>query len=90
MSYDETYRVIRHETVTVPAGTFDAFVVEWESSISNRHADHYHEVGTFRYAPEIGYVVKIAHHLDSGLYARLGDDEALRVISQDYPGTAER
>jgi hypothetical protein len=55
----------------------------------NRYADHYHEVGTFWYAPEIGYVVKIAHHLDSGIYARLGDDEALRVIFQVYPGTTE-
>jgi hypothetical protein len=48
------YRVVRHETVPVPAGTFDAFVIERESSFSNRYADHYHEVGTFRYAPEIG------------------------------------
>jgi hypothetical protein len=81
-SYDETYRVVRHEMATVPAGTFDTFIIEWDGRGTDQYANGYHETATFWYAPEIGYVVKVEHHLMGGLYARLGDEEAVRVVAR--------
>jgi hypothetical protein len=78
----ETYRVVRHERVTVPAGTFDTFVIDWDCTSRNAYANDYHETGTFWYAPEVGYVVKVEHHLEGGLYARLVNDEAVHVSAQ--------
>jgi uncharacterized Zn-finger protein len=78
----ETYRVVRHERVTVPAGTFDTFVIDWDCTSRNAYANDYHETGTFWYAPAIGYVVKVEHHLEGGLYARLVNDEAVHVSAQ--------
>ncbi len=78
----ETYRVVRHELVTVPAGTFDAFVIEWESVGQDQYTNGYHETATFWYAPEVGYVVKTVDHLVGGIYAQLGSDEAVRVIAR--------
>ncbi len=77
----ESYHVVRHDRVAVPAGTFDAFVVDWDCSSNNRYANGYHETATYWYAPTVGYVVKVEHHLKGGLYARLSDDEAVRVTS---------
>jgi hypothetical protein len=78
--YAETYRVVRHEFVTVPAGTFDTFVITWEGTGQDQYTNGYHETATFWYAPELGYVVKVEHHLEGGMYARVADDEAVRVI----------
>ena len=78
----ETYRVVRHELVTVPAGTFDAFVIEWEAVGQDQYTNGYHETATFWYAPEVGYVVKTEDHLVGGLYAQLGNEEAVRVVAR--------
>jgi hypothetical protein len=80
----ESFRVAGHELVTVPAGIYDTFVIEWEASSANAYAAvaGYHETATFWYAPEIGYIVKIKHHLEGGLYARFANDEAVRVSAE--------
>jgi hypothetical protein len=80
----ESFRVAGHELVTVPAGTYDTFVIKWEASSTNAYAAiaGYHETATFWYAPEIGFIVKIKHHLEGGLYARFTNDEAVRVTAQ--------
>lgn len=80
--YNERYRVVRHERVTVPAGTFDAFVIDWDATSADQYANGYHETASFWYAPALGYVVKVEHHLLGGIYARLADDEAVRVIKR--------
>ncbi|HWI28800.1 MAG TPA: hypothetical protein VN668_17620 [Stellaceae bacterium] len=80
--YNERYRVVRHELVTVPAGTFDAFVIDWDGTSADQYANGYHETASFWYAPALGYVVKVEHHLLGGIYARLTDDEAVRVVSR--------
>ena len=50
-----TVRVLRTETITVPAGTFFTYVVERSSHPSNDFAT---SVSTFWYAPSVGTVVK--------------------------------
>ncbi len=63
------------------AGTFDAFVIDWKAFASGGPLDSYSETGSFWYAPEVGYVVKTAHKLTGGAYARLSDDEAVRIAA---------
>jgi hypothetical protein len=57
--YDESFSVLRQEPVTVPAGRFDTFVIEWRetglSQVSRSDA-----IVTQWYAPGTGYVVKSA------------------------------
>jgi hypothetical protein len=56
--YHESFEVLRQERVTVPAGTFDTFVVEWsEAEIGRNFAKTAAKV-TLWYAPQIGYFVK--------------------------------
>jgi hypothetical protein len=50
-----TARVLRTETITVPAGTFFTYVVERRSHPSN---DFSESVSTFWFAPSVGTVVK--------------------------------
>jgi len=65
--------------VTVAAGSFDAFVIEREI-VSRSRVYSFHEVVSYWYAPEVGYVVKIAHNLQNGMYSYAADDEAVRVV----------
>jgi hypothetical protein len=56
-SYEETFIVTRQERVTVPAGAFDTFVIEWREkgvSVTNKTE----ALITLWYAPRLGYVVK--------------------------------
>ncbi|HKX07444.1 MAG TPA: hypothetical protein VJN67_04590 [Stellaceae bacterium] len=55
--YDESFTVVRQEPVTVPAGTFDTFVIEWhETGFSQIYRSD--AIITLWYAPRSGYFVK--------------------------------
>jgi hypothetical protein len=75
-SWYETYTVVRRETVTVPAGTFDTYVIEWEEA--GRESNTYRATNTYWYAPSVGYFVRFA--ADKVPYNELRDWEATRVF----------
>ena len=55
-SYQESFEIVRQESVTVPAGTFDTFVVEWrEKQVPTGGGE---ALITFWYAPQVGYFVR--------------------------------
>jgi len=57
--YEESVAVVRQEPVTVPAGRFDTFVIEWrETGFSQIYRSD--AIITLWYAPRTGYVVKSA------------------------------
>jgi hypothetical protein len=56
--FHESFVVTRQERVTLPAGRFDSFVVEWTETEIGRHHDKTEAVVTMWYAPQVGYVVK--------------------------------
>lgn len=56
--YHEKFDVLRQERISVPAGTFDAFVVEWNETEIGRSHDTAVAKVTLWYAPEVGYFVK--------------------------------
>jgi len=61
--WQETLRVVRRETVTVGAGTFDTWVIQHEDQgISN----DYHSVADCYYAPELGFTVKMTRRVLAG------------------------
>jgi hypothetical protein len=79
-TYREHYRVSRRVPVTVRAGTFDAFLIDWSSTTANGTAiAAYGESGSFWYAPALGWIVKTHHDPRGGGYARLRDDEVVRI-----------
>jgi hypothetical protein len=55
--YEESFAVVRAEAVSVPAGTFDTFVIEWREKGTNTGARS-EALITLWYAPRIGYFVK--------------------------------
>jgi hypothetical protein len=86
--YRERYRVTRRAQVTVRAGTFEAFIIDWTSNANGggsaanySETTIYSETASFWYAPEIGYIVKVQHKLTGGTYPRLADDEVVRVAT---------
>ncbi len=70
-----TARVLRTETVTVPAGTFFTYVVERRSHPSN---DFSESVSTFWYAPSVGTVVKQVNNSTSS--GSRGSFEATSIV----------
>jgi hypothetical protein len=83
-SWDETYTVVGRERVTVPAGTFDAFVVTWEET--GRLGNDYAVRHTYWYAPEVGYVVRF--RAGSRMSDALQDWEATRIVVPPAPSLA--
>jgi hypothetical protein len=74
-SWYETYTVTGRERVTVPAGTFDAYVIAWEEQ--GREGNGFHAKYTFWFAPEVGYFVKFRGDGSPG--SSLADWQATRV-----------
>jgi hypothetical protein len=70
-----TARVLRTETITVPAGTFFTYVVERRSHPS---ADFSESVSTFWYAPSVGAVVKQVNN--SSATGSRGSFEATSIV----------
>jgi hypothetical protein len=62
-----TTRVLRTETITVPAGTFFTYVVERRTHPMN---DFREDVATYWYAPSVGYPVKFVENKLSGASRR--------------------
>jgi hypothetical protein len=74
------FKVLRHEPITVKAGTFDTFVIEarvW--AVGGTGGGGYGETIIYWFAPAVGHPVKVTHRLDSGVYASGVDHEAVRV-----------
>ncbi|HUN47891.1 MAG TPA: hypothetical protein VMU85_15275 [Stellaceae bacterium] len=86
----ERYSVLRRETVTVPAGTFNTVLVEWEE-YSNTDGGIYDGHRLFWYAPELGIAVKstvrimtsysgrVDHMTFVGSSPVVGDYQAIRI-----------
>ena len=53
--------VVAYEAVTVPAGTFMAFRVTLTDSSCDADPDCIWDSGSYWYAPEVGYFVKVGH-----------------------------
>jgi hypothetical protein len=74
-SWYETYTVRKRERVTVPAGTFDAYVIEWDEQ--GREGNGFQATSRYWYAPNVGYFVKFEAARMAG--SDLKDWEATRV-----------
>jgi uncharacterized protein DUF3108 len=77
----ETYRVVGHEIITVPAGSFDCFIIEREAMIT-AYRDRSFEHSRYWYAPEVGYVVKVVKEIRGRSDPQVSDDEAVRIVWQ--------
>jgi hypothetical protein len=60
----ESFVVNRQERITVQAGTFDTFVIEWTEQETG--ANPTSALTTLWYAPSVGYVVKSSVHMLNG------------------------
>jgi hypothetical protein len=78
-----TTRVLRTETITVPAGTFFTYVVERRVHPSS---DFREDVATYWYAPSVGYPVKFVENRLSGA-ARRPYDMVSIVLPHPLDGT---
>ena len=67
--------VVRHEPVTVPAGTFDAWLIEIHTTTSARLNGTF--IRSYWYAPEVGYNVKSTWHVAQGI----GKDSAYEATA---------
>ncbi len=56
--YHETFEVLRQERIAVPAGSFDAFVLQRQEKEIGRHHDTSVATVTMWYAPQVGSIVK--------------------------------
>ncbi|HEV3176149.1 MAG TPA: retroviral-like aspartic protease family protein [Stellaceae bacterium] len=82
----ERFTVLRRETVAVPAGTFDAVVIEQEESIKGVSAREARR--QFWLAPELGLIVKSAfvsvreprYVTDTSGILMPGDYQAMRIV----------
>lgn len=71
VTVQERYSVLRRETLTVPAGTFDTVVVEWEE-FSNTDGGIYDGKRLFWYAPALGLSVKSTITILASASPRIG------------------
>jgi hypothetical protein len=78
-SWDQTYTVTRRERVTVPAGTFDTYVVRWREQ--GRLTNDWEATHTFWFSPDISYIVKFR----GASHTRLKNWQATRVVRPDVP-----
>jgi hypothetical protein len=76
-SWYETYTVAGKERVTVPAGTFDAYVIDWQEQ--GREGNGYTAMHRFWYAPSLGYAVRF--EADKAPGTTLADWQATRIAA---------
>jgi hypothetical protein len=74
---DETFTVGRQERITVPAGTFDTFVVDWTEQETGPNPTG--AATNMWYAPSVGYVVKSSVHM-------LNNNEVSSISAARYVG----
>ncbi|HEU5195726.1 MAG TPA: caspase family protein [Methylomirabilota bacterium] len=90
-----TLSVDKYETVTVPAGTFKAFRISWESAPPNalRHSNQPNHPGMWAasiimwYAPEVGRIVKSEIERDFGGRGNAGGTITMLDIEKPAPLT---
>src|SRR4029453_8458709 len=90
-----TLSVDKYETVTVPAGTFKAFRISWESAPPNalRHSNQPSHPGMWAasiimwYAPEVGRIVKSEIERDFGGRGNTGGTITMLDIEKPAPLT---
>jgi hypothetical protein len=75
------WRIPRVETVTVPAGTFETYVIE---RAENSHTYDYQATETSWYSPRVGYFVKFKQDLVTGTKFK----EPWELVSVRAPGGA--
>lgn len=78
------WKVLRTETVTVPAGTFYTYVIQ---HLDRAMDGHYEAVETSWYAPELGYFVRFQQNLVNGTQSQAKPNWEL--VSFKLPGRAE-
>jgi len=61
--YVEKIVVARRERLTVPAGTFDTWVIEDHQDVSRGRVI---AIRTYWYAPEVGFAIKYSYHIAQG------------------------
>jgi hypothetical protein len=76
--YAEEFRVLRQERITVRAGTFNTFVVQWREYARNVNYD---APRTWWIAPDLGYSVKSTFTQAVGLPQKGAEWEAVRVAA---------
>jgi hypothetical protein len=62
--YVEKIVVARKEKLTVPAGTFDTWVIEDHQEVSRGRVI---ALRTYWYAPEVGFAIKYSYHITQGI-----------------------
>ncbi len=82
--WSKSLRVAKREKITLPAGTFDTWVIE-----DNEKGISHDSQSVFQcwYAPEVGFVVRRRHEVKGGTGAT--QFTALRIEKQDRSKTAE-
>ena len=70
--YVEKIVVARKERLTVPAGTFDTWVIEDRQGVARGRVA---AVRTYWYAPEVGFAIKFRLHIAHGI----GNDTAFEA-----------
>jgi len=70
VTVQERYTVLRRQTVTVPAGTFETVVVEWEE-FCRADSSLYDGKRLFWYAPALGFSVKSTMTIMASAYPRV-------------------
>jgi hypothetical protein len=76
----ETFSVGRQERITVPAGTFDTFVIDWTEQETGPNPTVAQT--TLWYAPGVGYVVKSSVHMLSN--NEVSSASATRYVGMTY------
>ena len=79
----ETFSVGRQERITVPAGTFDTFVIDWTEQETG--ANPTGALTTLWYSPSVGYVVKSSVHMLST--NDVSSASATRYVGMTYDTT---
>jgi hypothetical protein len=84
--YTETIRVLRKESLAVKAGVFESWVIEDRQDGRGASKVGFTGIGTYWYAPDLGYAVKYTYHVSSGI----GTDKEFeaKAISSTAPVVA--
>lgn len=76
--YTEKFEVARRERITVPAGTFDTWVIEHHEDVAR---PTFSATTLLWYAPDVGYIIKYSFHIARGS----GKDSAYEAMAISSP-----
>jgi hypothetical protein len=80
--YAEKIVVARTERLTVPAGTFDTWVIEDHQDVGRGRVI---AIRTYWYAPAVGFVIKYGYHIAQGV----GKDIAFEAKVISFPAQSQ-